>query len=250
MFKPVRGLYSPQKGGQCVCNDNYISTVLLLDNKTVLVKTEGRTGKYKIYAPGIEMEAYPHISNNPNFCDECKRINYMVLTNYDDRYESAEFKHWWDLFLRHDPQTHITQQKSVHKGNGVHQGLWAGTLTMSPTDPYNEEDMIGAIKKIFAQQTVPVKNWAWYREYTKNGTPHIHFVYETDTGGRIHKKIFQRYWKLWDEPRNQTGRGGFPGGYHSPAKSETAYLEYISKDGGRRGHKGFKVENEILQVDK
>jgi len=140
--------------------------------------------------------------------------------------------------------------KTTHTGNGVHSGLWAGTLTMAPTDPYNEEDMIGAIKKIFAQQTVPVKKWAWYREYTKNGTPHIHFVYETETGGRIHKKVFQRYWKLWDEPRNQTGRGGFPGGYHSPAKSETAYVEYISKDGGRHGHKGFKLENEILQIDK
>ena len=132
--------------------------------------------------------------------------------------------------------------KVSHKGNGVHQGLWVGTLTMSPADGYNEEDMINAMRKIFAQQTVPLKKWAYYREYTKNGTPHIHFFYETETGGRIHKKIFQRYWKLWDEPRNQTGRGGFPGGYHTSAKSETAYLEYMSKDGGRNAFKGFKLE--------
>ena len=149
-----------------------------------------------------------------------------------------------------DQDGHRIVVKESHKGNGVHNGLWAGTLTMSPNDGVNEEDMIGAMRKVFAQQTVPVIKWAYYREYTKNGLPHIHFCYETETGGRIHKKIFQRYWKLWDEPRNQKGRGGFPGGYHAPAKSETAYLEYISKDAGRNAHKGFKVENEILQIDK
>lgn len=150
-----------------------------------------------------------------------------------------------------DGFTHtVIKPDTSHKGNGVHQGLFAGTLTMAPTDPYNQEDMIGAISKIFSQNTVPVKKWAWYLEYTKNGTPHIHFVYETESGGRIHKKIFQRYWKLWDEPRNQTGRGGFPGGYHSPAKSETAYIEYISKDSGRHKFKGFTLDNDILQMDK
>lgn len=130
--------------------------------------------------------------------------------------------------------------KTTHTGNGIHQGLFAGTLTMAPTDELSEDDMVAAITKVFKQQTVPVKNWAWYVEYTKNGTPHIHFVYETASGGRIHKKIFQRYWKLWDEPRNQTGKGGFPGGFHSPVKSQTAYLEYISKDSGRHANQGFE----------
>lgn len=176
----------------------------------------------------------------------------MMLSYTDDWKNRKEFDYWYKMYFRHDPETHITAPlpDKSHSGNGTHQGLFAGTLTMSPNDGLNEEDMVQAIQKIFSQQTVPVKNWAWYREYTKNGVPHIHFCYETETGGRIHKKVFQRYWKIWDEPRNQTGRAGFPGGYHSPAKSETAYLEYISKDGGRRGFKGFKVENEILQVDK
>jgi len=169
-------------------------------------------------------------ANNPYERKEADRLFNMIC------YSKCDTEHTVD----------VRNSKNSHSGNGVHQGLFAGTLTMSPDDKYNEEDMVGAIRKIFAQQTVPVKKWAWYREYTKNGTPHIHFVYETESGGRIHKKIFQRYWKLWDEPRNQTGRGGFPGGFHSPVKSPTAYIEYISKDGGRSAHKGFSLENEIL----
>lgn len=196
--------------------------------------------------------AYEHINSHPSMCDECKRINTMLLSLHGEWREKKEYDKWYDLYLRHDPHTHITapQPSTSHKGNGAHQGLFVGTLTMSPNDNFNEEDMVGAINKIFSQQTVPVKKWAWYREYTKNGTPHIHFCYETESSGRIHKKIFQRYWKLWDEPRNQTGKGGFPGGYHCPAKSEIAYLEYMSKDGGRSKFKGFKLENEILQIDK
>lgn len=189
-----------------------------------------------------------YIQEKLGFCDECKMIDVMLLSTVDDR-NQTEFKRWLKRYYEHDPKTHINTPRGTHKGNGVHQGLWVGTLTMSPTDGLNEEDMVHAMKKIFSQQTVPVKKWAWYREYTKNGAPHIHFCYETETGGRIHKKIFQRYWKLWDEPRNQTGKGGFPGGYHTGAKSETAYLEYMSKDGGRSAYKGFKLENDILQID-
>lgn len=187
---------------------------------------------------------FEHVNSNDSYCDECKRINNMMLSFTGDFRKQKEFDYWFDLYKRHDPKTHITAEpNTAHKGNGAHNGLFVGTLTMSPTDGYNEEDMVGAMRKIFTQQTVPVKRWAWYREYTKNGLPHIHFCYETETGGRIHKKIFQRYWKIWDEPRNQTGRGGFPGGYHSPAKSEIAYLEYMSKDGGRCANKGFIISD-------
>lgn len=189
-------------------------------------------------------------------CLECQNYTeiWTKMTKDPRLYKQAdEFFKKYLLYIKCDPRRgipHTIQEVDTsHKGNGTHNGLFVGTLTMSPNDPYNEEDMIGAMRKIFAQQTVPVKKWAWYREYTKNGIPHIHFCYETEQGGRIHKKIFQRYWKIWDEPRNQTGRGGFPGGYHSPAKSEIAYLEYMSKDGGRSGFKGFKLENEILQKD-
>lgn len=186
-------------------------------------------------------------------CHELRGI-WMKMCNDPRLYKQAD--EFWAKYINidcdpiRDIPHKVNEPDTSHKGNGAHQGLFVGTLTMSPNDPYNEEEMVSAMNKIFKQNTVPVKNWAWYREYTKNGTPHIHFAYETESGGRIHKKIFQRYWKIWDEPRNQTGRAGFPGGYHSPAKSETAYLEYMSKDGGRSAYKGFKVENEILQKDK
>lgn len=190
-----------------------------------------------------------------NGCSDCERYTAIWSKMSSDprlHKQADEFFKKYLVYIECDPIRGIPHTiktpDTSHKGNGTHQGLFAGTLTMSPNDGLNEEDMVCAIGKIFAQQTVPVKNWAWYREYTKNGLPHIHFCYETETGGRIHKKIFQRYWKIWDEPRNQTGRGGFPGGYHSPAKSQTAYLEYISKDSGRHKYKGFKVENDILQV--
>lgn len=116
-----------------------------------------------------------------------------------------------------------------HTGNGKPKGIFAGTLTMSTSDPYNQNDMIAAARKIFSQTTCPVKRYAWYLEYTDAGTPHIHFLYECDEGGRIHAKIFKRYWKIWDE-RQRVGKG-HRGGYHSSVQSETAYKEYIEKDG-------------------
>jgi len=127
------------------------------------------------------------------------------------------------------------QRNTSHKGNGTPTGLFAGTLTMSPDDKYNEEDMVHAIKKIMSQKTCPVKKYAWYVEYTANGLPHIHFIYEAESSGRIHRKVFKRYWKIWDE--EETVGRGHRGGYHKHVQSETAYLEYIGKDGGRHMNK-------------
>ena len=124
-------------------------------------------------------------------------------------------------------------KKKHHEGNGKPKGVFAGTLTMGTTTPENEETMVVAIKKIMNQQTCPVKKYKWYVEYTERGLPHVHFMYETYEGGRIHAKVFMRYWKLWDE-KDRKGKG-FTGGYHKEVLSEVAYDEYISKDGGRSG---------------
>lgn len=128
-----------------------------------------------------------------------------------------------------------TMNKKHHEGNGKPKGLFAGTLTMSPTDPENENTMINAMRKIFNQETCPVKKYAWYLEYQQNGLPHVHFIYETVSSGRIHQKVFKRYWKMWDENKKQ-GQG-FRGGYHKVVDSTTAYLEYIAKDEGRHESK-------------
>lgn len=119
-------------------------------------------------------------------------------------------------------------KRGTHKGNGRHKGIWSGTLTMSPSDDKTEEDMITAIKKLMRQKSCPVKRYAWYLEYTEAGTPHIHFVYETESGGRIERKHFKRMWSLWDED-TRCG-AGFRGGYHRECHSESEYLSYIKKD--------------------
>jgi len=124
-------------------------------------------------------------------------------------------------------------KKKHHEGNGKPKGIFAGTLTMGTESKEDEDSMVRAIQKIFNQQTCPVKKWKWYVEFTDRGLPHVHFMYETYTGGRIHAKIFMRYWKLWNEGIRH-GKG-FQGGYHKEVHSETAYDEYIAKDGGRFG---------------
>lgn len=120
-------------------------------------------------------------------------------------------------------------------GRPHHKGLHAGTLTQTPDAETTEDDMVMAMKKIFAQRTCPVKRYAWYVEYTQNGTPHIHFIYEAESGGRIHAKVFMRYWKVWNESRRLGA--GFQGGFHKEVVSEIAYREYISKDSGRSENK-------------
>lgn len=123
---------------------------------------------------------------------------------------------------------HGCKKSTTHKGNGAHNGIWAGTLTMSPSDDKSEEDMIIAIKKIMRQKSCPVKRYVWYLEHTEAGTPHVHFMYETESGGRIERKHFKRLWSLWDE--NTKCGAGFRGGYHRPCHSETEYLAYVKKD--------------------
>lgn len=121
--------------------------------------------------------------------------------------------------------------KGHHTGNGKPKGIFAGTLTMSPKWETNEEEMVSAIKKIMRQKTCPVKRYVWYLEYTEENVPHVHFIYETDKGGRITQQTFKRQWKYWDES-TPCGRGHV-GGYHKHCAKEDDYLEYISKDKGR-----------------
>jgi len=142
--------------------------------------------------------------------------------------------------LKHNVTTTPAPKVKHHTGNGAPKGKFAGTLTMGHDTPESEETMVVAIKKIFNQQTCIVKECKWYVELTKAGLPHVHFMYETVSGGRIHAKIFMRYWKLWNEGIRHGN--GFQGGYHKPVKSDIAYDEYIAKDNGRSG--GFKLDYE------
>jgi len=145
---------------------------------------------------------------------------------------------------RHDTKN---TPKKHHEGNGKPKGLFAGTLTMGTQNPESEETMVNAIKKIMGQQTCPVKKYKWYVEYTERGLPHVHFMYETHQGGRIHAKIFMRYWKLWNE-KLRHGKG-FQGGYHKEVLSELAYDEYISKDGGLCGSGGWVPDPQEIKSE-
>lgn len=182
----------------------------------------------------MEPPTYREIKMSNMKCDKCKMIESMLYDNIDSF--SFQGRKLYDqamkMYMSHDPDTHEDIIVPHHKGNGKPLGIFAGTLTMSPTDATNENEMCAAIQKIFTQQTVPVKRYAWYLEYTDAKLPHVHFIYETNTGGRIHAKIFKRYWKTWDEKIKQ-GKG-FRGGYHKNVESETAYTEYIAKDANIR----------------
>lgn len=169
-------------------------------------------------------------------CLECHTIEmglymYSTCRNFE---ELKQFNKYMEMARQHNPDTHENLPKKYsHVGNGRHNGLWAGTLTKASTWTETEDDMVAAMEKIFSQQTCPVENYAWYVEYTDAGLPHIHFIYRTMSGGRIHAKVFKRYWKQWDEKR-RLGKG-HQGGYHKEVDSEVAYKEYIEKDSGRSG---------------
>lgn len=134
-----------------------------------------------------------------------------------------------------------------HVGNGTHKGAWAFTLTKSPKDPYSIGDMLKAVGKVMSQKSCPVKRYAWYYEDKGKDElgdpihPHIHGMYETESGGRIERKHWRRAWKLWGEgdPNKKCG-AGFAGGYHRPVKNEEAYTDYIKKDAGM--HQSFGIE--------
>lgn len=163
-------------------------------------------------------------------CATCRRVEMSHLARKEDECS------------QHGLRCTEPQKQKHHVGNGKPQGIFAGTLTMGTTTPENEETMVVAIKKIMNQQTCPLRKYKWYVEYTERGLPHVHFIYETLTGGRIHAKIFKRYWKLWDESVRH-GKG-FQGGYHKECHSETAYDEYISKDGGRSGSANHDINDD------
>lgn len=174
-------------------------------------------------------------------CEACKahekvcKFLGMSGGSLSEREQERIWKEGWRAWCKAHPPP-----KSANDGrvsNNKPKGLFAGTLTMRP-DESTEEEMIKAINKIFSQKTCPLKKYAWYLEYTQNGTPHIHFCYETETGGRIHQKVFKRYWD-WDE--SVKCGAGHRGGYHKACDSETAYLEYISKESGQNKVYGFSI---------
>lgn len=146
----------------------------------------------------------------------------------------------WESHVR---RKHLKKNTS-HEGNGKHCGAWAFTLNASPSDGLTEFDMIRAARKIMSQRSNPVKKYAWYLEYGKNGNPHIHGMYETNSGGRIEAKHFMRAWPIWDE-KTRLG-AGHRGGYHKEVISEAHYSYYIKKDAGKSESMG--IEEPVIEI--
>lgn len=183
-------------------------------------------------------------------CRRCVELDLLCLeaakdSTFDGR---KDYNKWIDRLIEHykyeeavgyigePPHTPMPKPGS-HEGNGKPKGLFAFTLTFSPTDGKNIEDLKHAAEMILNQKTCPVKRYAWYLETKDNGQhPHIHGIYETDSGGQIYTKVFKRYWSIWD-PKTKLG-AGFRGGYHKSVDFSVAYGEYLSKDGGEHRMKG------------
>jgi len=157
---------------------------------------------------------------------ECKRLRWFQHHTLLPRLNIH--RDW----LKHLSQDHGPNRS--HEGNGAYNGPFAFTLTMSPSWGLTSFDMIKAAQKLMSQKSCPVKKFAWYLEYGKPETfehPHIHGMYETESGGRIEQKHFKRIWtKFWDE-KKELGQG-FVGGYHRPMKDNESYSKYIKKQGG------------------
>jgi len=155
-----------------------------------------------------------------------------------------------EWFQRHS-STH--KPSTGRKGNGKPQGAFAFTLTKSPNDDLSVSDMIAAVRKVMSQKSNKVKRYAWYFEQKgqdANGLPlhpHIHGMYETETGGRIIARHWKRAWDIWDETK-EMGQG-FRGGYHRPVMLEENYSDYIAKDGGLSENKNIMPEyNDATQT--
>jgi len=181
------------------------------------------------------------MASDTHSCEHCLAFDsYLSTCNpFDDRLFSKQWKDGKELYLQKCSAYQAYKarnQKGQHKGNGTHNGLWAGTLTTPPNE-HTEDDMTKAMGKIFAQKSCPLKRYAWYMEYTEIGTPHIHFIYETETGGRIEAKHFKRYWPIWNEKIAMGA--GHRGGYHKAVYDPEAYQVYISKDNGKHQIVGF-----------
>lgn len=175
----------------------------------------------------------------PQHCDWIQQWHKRCVELHGSRFPSwkidQQYEHMMRLMEDHVVEVHNCPDNRCKKtANGKYKGPFAFTLTMSPSDGLTEEQMMFAVRKIMEQKSQPVKKFAWYLEYKDEETkrhPHIHGMYETETGRRIEKKHWQRQWKIWDE--SIPLGAGFRGGYHRPVRSDEAYNQYIAKQCGQ-----------------
>lgn len=183
-------------------------------------------------------------------CEVCaKCVDILCISTFSKQHQLADLlevsvvdavKQLTAFYEDHINMVH--KKPKHHIGNGKPQGAFAFTLTKSPKDPLTVGDMLCAVRKVMSQKSCPVKRYAWYYEdkgRDEHGDaihPHIHGMYETESGHQIEAKHWKRAWDIWN-PKKPLG-SGFVGGYHRPVRSEEAYSDYIKKDGGMSESKG------------
>lgn len=164
-------------------------------------------------------------------CVEGKRLSQrMRELDTNDISFARKLKELCELDYEHAVAEHGAVPRAKHNGNGAPQGAFAFTLTASPSDGKTEADYVAAVRKVMNQRSCPVKRYAWYLEYgneQEKTHPHIHGMYETESGGVIEKKHWKRAWNIWD-PSQRLG-AGFRGGYHRPVRHDECYNDYIRK---------------------
>lgn len=170
-----------------------------------------------VYKHSMTIEKEPH----PDFpdCDNCYlQFNHVL---YD------HMLYWCPL---HEPPP---APKKIDSRRADPNQEYTFTLTMPPS--YEPKKPIEEVARLILENGLTNKpyekacEYAFVKEHTEQGTPHIHGVYKTPTGRRIACKYFNRYWPLWDE-KKKMGQG-FQGGYHSPARHSESYHAYLEKEG-------------------
>lgn len=121
-------------------------------------------------------------------------------------------------------EQHNTHMKQAHSAK---RKCYAFTFTTNlDTQIEIQKEMCYAAWKLLSQKTVPVLKGEVYLEYTEKKRPHLHGWYETEDGGRIFAKVFQRCWKYWGEKARQTK---FAGGFHEEMRTNR-YIAYASAE--------------------
>lgn len=129
------------------------------------------------------------------------------------------------LFQLYDEDKQLLMERK--RDEEIKRTKYAWTFTTNLMPSQIQEDMCYAVLRLMTQKTNPVRQGEAYLEYTKEGRPHIHGWYETQSGGRIYAKTFARAWSYWGEKK---GLREFPGGYHEVMKSQM-YRQYASDEG-------------------
>lgn len=154
--------------------------------------------------------------------------NCPPIWSHEVNWDNEKQVHWRELFLediREDYENWVKEQEE--EKNRKPRKQFAFTFTTNQSKEEIQAEMCYSCYKLFLQQTVPIRQGEAYLEYTKEGRPHIHGWYETEDGGRVFAKVFQRAWKYWKEQR---GQKAFAGGFHELMKSNR-YKGYASAEG-------------------